>query len=487
MKKKIIGIFIFTMFLTFVVEGQNDVDALRFSQINREGTARFMGAGGALGAVGADFSAISVNPAAIAVFKKHEFSFTPITVSILKTNSEYNGSNTPYSAFKYSIPNVGLVMKAPLSGEKWTGLYFGFGYNRLYDFNREYRISGRSKGISSIADDLAARAEGFDSNFRPDSYTESDFAYEAYLIDPVPGGALTYQSALQGVDLLQNRYQKITGGIDEMSFTVGANYADKFYLAGSIGVPFLRYNEHSTYTEQDDNHETLTLKELKITDDLNVRSTGINFKAGIIYQPVDFVRLGIAIQTPTYYGTVKDKFERIMFANSEDTSFASNTNEAKFQNDFNYTLTTPFRANIDVAFLILKRGFISLEYEIADYSSAVMMSRDYAFNDENDAIKDKYGLSHTIRVGGEISLTQNFLLRAGYNYITSPYKKKLNDGSMHVASAGFGFRFKYMFFDLAYSYTFSKEQYWLYNPELVSPAYNTYQKNRIYATVGIKF
>ena len=69
---------------------QNDIDAFRFSQYDYEGTARFMGAGGAFSSVGAEFSALNVNPAAIGVYKKNEISFTPLVISIYNNNSLYN-------------------------------------------------------------------------------------------------------------------------------------------------------------------------------------------------------------------------------------------------------------------------------------------------------------------------------------------------------------------------------------------------------------
>ena len=54
------------------LKAQSDMDAFRFSQVDWSGTARFVGAGGAFGAVGADYSALATNPASIGVFKKSE-------------------------------------------------------------------------------------------------------------------------------------------------------------------------------------------------------------------------------------------------------------------------------------------------------------------------------------------------------------------------------------------------------------------------------
>jgi len=81
-----------------------------------------------------------------------------------------------------------------------------------------------------------------------------------------------------------------------------------------------------------------------------------------------------------------------------------------------------------------------------------------------------------------------FAIRAGYNYVSSPYKnKQINDGSKHYASAGFGFRAKYLYGDLAYALTVSKEKYWMYNAAFVNPVEQKFLAHRIMLTMGVRF
>jgi len=483
--KKILAIAFLIVTIFPLLKAQSDMDAFRFSQINREGTARFMGAGGALGAVGADFSAISINPAAIAVFKKFEFSITPITISMFNTTSNFNGTSITTPRVKYTIPQVGIVLKAPLPGDKWQGIHFGFGFNRIQDFNGRFNIEGRSVG--SMSEDMAAYATqtNFDCE-NSQSNGLSHFAWDSYLIDPDPNWSNSnrkYVSALSNFDLNKSRYVDTRGGIDEMSFTIGANYNDKFFMGASIGIPFLNYTESTTYREEDDRNETSVLNYLEFNDYLKVSGVGLNLKLGIICQPVNFMRIGIGFQTPTYYGSLTDRFTRDMYAENDTGRYVS---PQTLENEFKYTLTTPLRASLSLAFLINKRGFISLEYEIADFSQANMIASTYRFNEENKQIQIKYGLMHTLKIGGEITVSEHFLLRAGYNYLSNPYKNNINDGSAHVASAGFGFRFTRFFFDLAYSLRLNQEKYWIYNADLVTATNINYAKHRVYATFGIK-
>ena len=68
---KRLSIIMFSLLVTFILNAQNETDALRYSQIFPAGSARFAGLGGAFGAIGADFSTLSFNPAGY-MEKNHE-------------------------------------------------------------------------------------------------------------------------------------------------------------------------------------------------------------------------------------------------------------------------------------------------------------------------------------------------------------------------------------------------------------------------------
>jgi len=267
-----------------------------------------------------------------------------------------------------------------------------------------------------------------------------------------------------------------------MVFSIGTNYDDKLFLGATIGVPFINFTENRTFIEINDKPDTTDMfGKFTITDKLRVKSTGINLKLGIIYQPVDFLRVGLAFHTPTYYGKVKENFNRQMLAHIVNGERSVNYT---FEENV-YTLTTPLRATANVAFFIFQRAFISAEYEFAHYGMASMYAKDYNFKEENRMIDKMYGFSHIARIGAEVNISQAFSLRVGYNYISSPYKDKINDGSQHYASAGFGFRTKYFFGDFAYAYNISKEKYWMFDS--ANKAENKFITHRIMLTLGVRF
>ena len=480
MKKLFLAAILF-MSTAMLSMAQNDIDAFRFSQYDYEGTARFMGAGGAFSAVGAEFSALNVNPAAIGVYKKSEITFTPLVISIYNNNALYNGHNSRTSNVKYSLTNAGGVFRIGLGKENgWKAIQLGFGYNRLCDYNNTFRIEGPSNNTSRINPVLAGM-QGKNLNQLTD---EEYWFWNSWLADTMSGGN-HYFSDFANHTRGQKLVVKSSGANDEMDFSIGANYNDQLFIGATIGVPIINYNEKTRYTETSD--ETMTgINSFDITEDLRVRTTGVNLKLGIIYQPVDFVRVGAAFHTPSYFGRVRNTYSSTM-----SCDFTQNRDPDPYNspiNSFNYTLTTPLRAIGSVAFLIKKRAFINAEYEFTGMGMSRMSSNDYSFDDENQAIQDKYGACHTVRVGGEVYVTNNLLLRAGYNFKSSAYRNTVNNNNaMHTASAGFGFRTKFFFCDFAYVFKTKSENLWLYDSDFVDPASLRSNTHRIVATVGCKF
>jgi long-subunit fatty acid transport protein len=349
------------------------------------------------------------------------------------------------------------------------------------NFSNKFAVEGRSNG-STMGQAFAEASNGSIYDFLSN---EGVFAYQSYIIDPLNNTSDNdqYVPAYLGKDLKQSISVYTSGKINELTFSFGGNYDDKLFVGATIGVPFLSYTEKRSYEEMDDQNVVDHLNSFNINDKLMVSSTGINLKLGILYQPVSFLRFGAAYHTPTYYGNMHDILEREM------VSFGDTTLNISYTNDYNYQLITPGRVMANIAFLIMKRGFISADYEYTDYSKSEMGSwgsNSYLFKDENKAIRDSYQSTHTIRVGGEVYLTKNFLFRAGYAYTSSPYQDNINDASLKVGSFGLGYRSNSFFVDVAYQYKTSNQNYWFFNPEMVNPVNQQYVSHYIVGTFGWK-
>ena len=473
---------------------QDENDALLFSQTNWSGTARFMGAGGALGAIGGDFSAVSTNPASLGLYKKMEFTFTPMVVNVLQTTNEYNNQDVKTNRVRFSLAGTSAVIPLSIGGEnsKWQKIQLAFGYNRIQDYNKFYNAVGMSNG-SSITDYFANLANGIDytkiGDYGTSMNPDATAAWQCYLIDPITENL--YYGRAGNANLRQEHFYKSWGGNEEMSLSVGSNYDDQLYLGFSLGIPFINYHMTSEYTEEDVNDEVPDFEKAVVTDNLSVSAVGINGKLGVIYQPAQFVRLGVAVHTPTYYGNVRETLTRDFesIALNQDTTWVQ-CNES-YENRMRYKLTTPLRVVGSVGFIIAKRAFVSAEYEFADYGMSNLTSSDsrdyrYDFKKENDNIAKKFKACHSVRLGCEFMVNDIFSLRAGYGYTSSPYKEDAKQGTRHTASCGLGIHGRLFFFDLAYVYSHTTNQYWFYTMDNLNPVSVKNNSHRIIATLGLK-
>lgn len=481
MKKIWIHIIIMVSFV-HVLNAQNDVDAFLFSQTDYQGTARYMGVCGAFSATGGDFSAINCNPAAIGIYKRSEISFTPTVISLFREKTAHYGKNYSTCNSKYTLSQFGVVLSGNFGNSDWKAWQYGFGYNRIMDFNNTFRIEGLAN--STFINPILERANGIVCDALGG---DAMLAWNTWLLDTLSGTNSQYFSPFENQDINQSHLTKTSGGIDEVTLSFGGNYKDKVFVGATVGMPVLDYTSRIDYREKPEAEaSTNGISSYRINTIQKDDGVGINLKLGIIYQPLDFLRLGAAFQTPTYYWNIKDSYYREMISYFDD---GAHSDEFKYEQGYNYALTTPLKANISASFLIRKRAFVAAEYEYTDYGMAMMYANDYNFLDENEAIRDKYGACHTIRVGGEVNITPTFVLRAGYSFKTSPYVTHDSgwNGSVQYASAGIGYRGKYCFADLAYVFKYSRDLYWIYDYKFVNDSKLTNTTHRIAFTIGCKF
>ena len=129
---------------------QTAEDALRYSRTSPLGSARFMSMSGAYGAIGADFSALSVNPAGIGVFRSSDFTITPL-ITFNETETRYFGELNDDNKYHLGLANFGLVFTSDLDKGKesgWKNLQFGIGYTRLNNYNNRVFIQGFNNNSS---------------------------------------------------------------------------------------------------------------------------------------------------------------------------------------------------------------------------------------------------------------------------------------------------------------------------------------------------
>jgi long-subunit fatty acid transport protein len=365
----------------------------------------------------------------------------------------------------------------PKKESSCKGIQFGIGFNRLNNYNYDaYMESGNPE--TSFFDGLLNDAQGTEPQDLDKFSTQ--LAFDTYMIDTV--GSLTdYYSVIPRAGTFQQKTMEVSGSNNELVITIGGNWNDRLYVGGTFGFPYLRYFESSTYEETDKADSIPNFKHVSYNQFLETHGSGFNFKLGFIYRITDWMRVGAAIHTPTYY-SMRDKWSSDMISEFDDgTSYEANSPEG----NFDYSLNTPLKANASLGFVIGKYALITGEYEFVDYKGARLKSATYRFNDENRAIDTKFAFQSNVRAGFEVKIKQ-FALRGGYTFSTNPYENKNYGSNRQAFNGGVGVKFDRYFLDASYSYIMSADKYYLY-PSITHTIDNKLTAHSALVTFGVKF
>jgi hypothetical protein len=466
---------------------QTAADALRYSQILYDGSARYQGLGGAMGAVGGDFSCIATNPGGLGLYTSSEFTFSP-AIRLENSNSDYNTETNTSNRLNAGMGDLGLVFHLggnDKNSSGFKGFNIAFGVNRENDFNNQVFMEGtnnKSSILTGYVNTLNNTPGGITSQMINDNYPfDIAPAYNSNLIyyDTVNH---KYANDAPNGGVIQSKSVTTQGSINEFDFAFGTNYNDRLYFGATIGIPVIWYTENTQYKEVKNDTAIHYFQSMTYNQQLETHGTGINLKLGLIYRPADWVRIGAAIHTPTYYGNMRDNWSSDM---TGEFTFGTYTAYSPL-GSFDYQLVTPFRAIGSVAFIIGKIGLISGEYEYVNYTQSNFSSSDASFSAVNAEIKNQYKSPVNVRFGTEWRI-KRFRIRGGFGYYGSPYQTGNSISEMYVASIGWGYRARHFFVDMTYQWTQTKEDYYFYDPSIVNASLNTYNTNNLTTTFGFRF
>ena len=472
------------LFCIFAAQSQNDIDAMRYSQLTFGGTARFASMAGSMGALGGDISTLSFNPAGIAVFKKTELSITPSIFS-QTTTSTYNSNTSSDKKLNFNLGNIGLVASFNLINDKntsgWENANFGFGYNRTNNFHNRIDIQGDNK-TSSLLDVFVANANGNASGDFDKFSTE--LAWQTYLFNPADTtGSLVYNHVVPNYGIQQKKSIETRGSMGETVLSFGGNYKSKLYLGATFGIVNVRYNEEAVYQEIDEKDSIANFKSFTYAQDLTTSGNGVNLKLGMIFRPNDWVRVGASIHTPTSLN-LKDQYSSTM---KSDLDNGVKYDTVSPEGSYDYRITTPFRAMGSIGFIIKKIALINVDYEYIDYTYAQLHSQPNVFSDVNKTIRAKYTETGNLRIGGEVRFDP-IAIRAGYALYGSPFKQDENKDAFRASyTAGVGYRKDNYFIDFAYVLTKYTEYNYLYSTEKATPVKNDHKAASFMLSLGCRF
>ncbi len=415
-------------------------DAFRFSTYQSSATARFNGLGGAQTSVGGDLSSLYSNPAGLGMFTKSEFSLTP-SFNSTKNDAAYLGLNNSSTAGNVNLNNIGVVFHSPVSktGDLKKGLIslnFGVGYQKSNFFKNDIVFGGETNfnGLGDYFAEVANR-----DNKTPENLTDNltYAAWQGFLINDV--SATRYNPITSETS---DQYQKINrkGGQSNIDFSLGLNISNTVYLGAGIGLASINYQSQEVLNEQGLNNvegETYNYS-ANFSNNYDTRGSGVNFKLGAIIKPVYEFRIGLGIESPTFYNVDDNYYEELSLRDFNNEAINGNNS-----NPYAYKLRTPWKINGGLSYFFGTLGFISADINYSDYSTINFSSNEPQTDFENNrAIQNTYKEAFNYGLGAEFKVVKDFMVRAGYKVIGNPYATIENiDYSVERYSGGLGYRF----------------------------------------------
>lgn len=472
------------VFTVSVSQSQEISDAVRYSQDNLNGTARYRAMGGAFGALGGDLSSLNVNPAGSSVFNNNQITATLTNLNV-KNNSVYYNTTTSAKDNSFDLNQIGgvFVFKNQNQNSDWKKFSLAVNYENTNDFNNSVFSAGVNPNKSVDGYFLSYANANTQQNqlgiplgtIRNNNYSDLNFAdqqaylgYEGYIINAIPLASdptndknpdiRTYSSNIsQGGNYYQENTINSKGYSGKLSFNASSSFRDKVYFGLNLNSHFLDYTRNSSFYESNNNipnNSNYKVNRLRFDNQLYTYGTGFSFQLGAIAKVSNELRLGFAYESPTWY-KLNDEFSQklaVVRANNSG-ELPTDTVDPKITNYYElYKLQTPGKLTGSFAYVFGKSGLISLDYSLKDYGSTKFTpENDTYFRNLNSQMSNTLNSTSELRIGAEYKIKQ-LSLRGGYRYEQSPYKNKITIGDLTGYSGGLGYNFGSTKLDLAYSY-----------------------------------
>ncbi len=444
----------------FLLSAQTALDAYQVGQGDLRGTARFMSMGGAFTALGGDLSTLGQNPAGIGIYRSSEVGVT-MDINMQSVTADAQGLSTNQKQTKVYCPSIGYIGAVNLRNAVMPYFQWGVTYGRAASFDRRYSgsigsinssLTNYVAGYTAAEQWTPAELNGYSSSYNPfyDSQAPwmSVLMYNSYGINPSNDNATNYAGLYNGTPGSAMFDVEERGYVDEYNINFGGNIMNMVYWGLGFGITDLEYTNLTYYQESFDKGTVPAASGSGRTDGagaLGVESwkhmygTGFNFKIGAIIKPVNELRIGIAVHTPTYYNMGYEGWAQTSFNYSSGIkgNYPNTSTTGTADDWFNWKYRTPWRLMIGAAGVIGQKAIISADYEYRPYDK--MQVRDQYGNTYADIkgdIETYYQAQNILRLGAEYRLSPNWSVRAGYSFASAPFTTATRDGMQMMYTSG---------------------------------------------------
>lgn len=361
--------------LSSSLNAQTSYETARLIGEDLNGTARFIGMGGAMSAFGSDISTISTNPAGIGTYKKSDAN---ISISFIGTktsmDSPGNGpthyySNDNQTAFRTGFENVSFVLHNPINNQ-WRALKsfnFAFTYKKVRDFE---------KSISYFDDFI-------DEN-----------SYQVY----------------------RDFENTEEGRINSYNFNFSFNYFDQIFWGLTVGMLDANYWANGYFYDYYPIQTGFTqATDYTSVDRMNeFYGHGWNLRLGVLLRPIvsSSFRIGLSLSTPTWFSMTQGYSDYLYALEGVEKD------GILFSDITDYKVTTPWEFNISTGITISDSWAIGAEYEVTAAERTNIIVNGFYIDNQNRHDLQPFS---TYKVGLEKNIGL-LSIRAGYNYILPTFK-----------------------------------------------------------------
>ncbi|MBO6077503.1 MAG: hypothetical protein J6P66_01975 [Bacteroidaceae bacterium] len=409
MKTNRLIISVIAMTVSAALEAQTTFDAAKLYEEELNGTARYVGMGGAMSALGSDPSVISHNPAGIGTYRNSDI-------------------NTSLSFFGTSV-NTDPLFTSGNPG-KMNGRTF-YSHNNRSDVNIALDNFSAVFSGSEIGDSYV----NFAISYRKLQNMDRDLDYVDAFLD-----ADGYEVWREYKDHQRNK-------VNSFDFNLSGNFSDQLYLGWTIGILSTdTWSEGYFYDYYDKGVHPDYPKGVDYTavDKMNTSiGTGWNMSFGMIARPIPALRLGVAVKTPTWFrqelgyadylyaleGTqyrvvngkliqyTLDDVRDLQVSGFDIPSIDNNVEELKLSNSVNYKFSSPWTVNLSAG-VTFGQTAIGAEFEKHFTQRSSLSIGNTKMESQGDMDFNDYS---TFKIGFEQNIS-NLSIRAGYNYIEPMFK-----------------------------------------------------------------
>ena len=413
-------------FTSFVAVAQETYENTKLIDNDLNGTARYVGMGGAMEALGADLSTIGTNPAGLGLFRKGKADLSFGLVNQTGMNKFNSLSKT-----NMSFDQIGVVFN--LSKTPNASFNIGFNYHKSRNFDQ---LLNAANTLNNASQNKLTYQKYNNQVFKE----RKDLTYSQ--VDALYMDNLLYDNRTKkyynfpATGYLYNQENK--GYIGEYDMNLSANINDRVYLGLTMGIHDVHYKGYTEYTENFV-HNANNIPGLTLNDSREITGTGFDVKLGAIVRPMAErpFRLGAYIHTPVWYDLTTSNY----------TELTDGTLRPSIGESYDFRVNTPWKFGLSAGTTLADRVALGATYEYAAYNAMQTRIKDggtydwyygtyyeSSHNDRamNNHTEDALKGQHTLKLGAEARITDHFSLRAGYNYLSALYKDAaVKDGSLN--------------------------------------------------------